>query len=81
MRMSRYHISCCPMVRGCGQSKSDCSSGPVDWIGETAIARLAEMMENPVGDDDTDIDMMQQMHELEAMSGIRWKRLAEYSLS
>ena len=25
-------------------------------------------MENPVGDDDTDIDMMQQMHELEAVS-------------
>ena len=26
------------------------------------------MMENPVGDDDTDIDLMQQMHELEAFS-------------
>ncbi|CAE7343488.1 trpD [Symbiodinium sp. CCMP2456] len=31
----------------------------------SGLERLAEMMENPVGDDDTDIDMMQQMHELE----------------
>ncbi|CAE7740454.1 MAK3 [Symbiodinium pilosum] len=31
----------------------------------SGLERLAEMMENPVGDDDTDIDLMQQMHELE----------------
>ncbi len=28
-------------------------------------ARLAEMMENPVGDDDTDINLYQQLHQLE----------------
>ena len=28
--------------------------------------RLAEMMENPVGDDDTDINLYQQLHQLEA---------------
>ena len=27
--------------------------------------RLAEMMENPVGDDDTDINLYQQLHQLE----------------
>ncbi|CAJ1412813.1 unnamed protein product [Effrenium voratum] len=30
------------------------------------LERLAEMMENPVGDDDTDINLYQQLHQLEA---------------
>eukprot|EP00913_Durusdinium_trenchii_P002851 g2639.t1 len=31
----------------------------------SGLERLAEMMENPVGDDDTDINLLQQLHELE----------------
>ena len=31
-----------------------------------SLDRLAEMMENPVGDDDTDLNLLQQLHELEA---------------
>lgn len=31
----------------------------------SGLERLAEMMENPVGDDDTDINLYQQLHQLE----------------
>jgi len=31
----------------------------------SGLERLAEMMENPVGDDDTDLNLLQQLHELE----------------
>ena len=34
----------------------------------SGLERLAEMMENPVGDDDTDINLYQQLHQLEAVA-------------
>ena len=45
-------------------------------ISAVCILRLAEMMENPVGDDDTDINLYQQLHQLEVHGSSRfaWRR-------
>eukprot|EP00434_Breviolum_minutum_P001977 symbB.v1.2.001748.t2/scaffold94.1/size335129/12 len=38
----------------------------------SGLERLAEMMENPVGDDDTDINLYQQLHQLEVHGSSRF---------